>query len=287
MTMAQVRLPAGTAMSCSALLAATYERLAALCPALEADVAGPGEPAGQGWVDGAELAVRPECLDAFLDAEALRIEQHHGRAARRDVVASRALHGYLWSVSLLMSGPWYLQRRVPRIRPHEIRVSLPTGAYAVVPAGFACLPGDPAADLPGVRVLAHEEALRAELRAAVADHVRPLLVAIGPQLRRGPRALWGMVGDDLVSGVWYLGRMLGEEGQGVRAAGELLPEPVPPFPGGAGFRSLTGLDGQSYPTRTRLGCCMYYTISPAEACSTCPRTCDAERLRRIEGGGAV
>ncbi|MEV6396044.1 (2Fe-2S)-binding protein [Streptomyces sp. NPDC051907] len=276
---------AGPAVSCSTLLTATYRRLAALCPSLHVDIATPGSPTSQGWVDGAELTVRPELLDAFLDAEALRIQNRHAHTARPDVVASRALHDYLWSVCLLLSGPWQLERRVPRIRPDEVRVNLSTGAFAVVPGGFACLPDDPAAELPGAGVLPHEEALRAELRTAVADLVRPLLAAIGPRLRRGPRALWGMVGDDLVSGVWYLGRMLGQEEHGVRAASELLPGPVSPFPGGADFRRLTGREGQSYPTRTRIGCCLYYTIRPAEACGTCPRTCDAERLRRLEGDG--
>jgi hypothetical protein len=66
---------------------------------------------------------------------------------------------------------------------------------------------------------------------------------------------------------------------------EVVPGPVPPFPGGADFRRLTGRDGQSYPTRTRLGCCLFYTIRPAEACGTCPRTCDAERLHRLEEAG--
>ncbi|MGW7366341.1 (2Fe-2S)-binding protein [Streptomyces sp. NPDC054841] len=283
MTLAPASPLAGPAVSCSALLARTCRRIAGLLPSWEMGVAAPGSPAGQGWADGAELAVRPELLDALLDSEALRIRDRHAHTARPDVVASRALHDYLWTVCLLMSGPWYLERRVPRIRPQDVRVSLATGAFAVVPGGFACLPGDPAAELPGVRVVAHGEALRAELRAAVADHVRPLLAAIGPRLRRGPRAMWGMVGDDLVSGIWNLGRMLGEEERGVRAAEELLPGPLPPFPGGAGFRRLTGRDGRSYPTRTRLGCCLYYTIRPAEACGTCPRTCDAERLRRFEG----
>ncbi|AVZ77860.1 iron-sulfur protein [Streptomyces lunaelactis] len=277
--------PAGPAVSCSALLASTYRRLTALCRALDVDVAQPCAPAGQGWVDGAELAYRPELLDAFLDTEAVRIQNRYAHTARPDVVASRALHGYLWSVCLLMAGPWYLERRVPRIRPGDVHVSRTADAYAVVPGGFACLPGDPAAGLPGARVLPHEEALRGELRAVVADHVRPLLAALGPRLRRGPRALWGMVGDDLVSGIWHLGRTLGEEERAVREAGELLPGPVPPFPGGAGFRQLAGSDGQSYPTRTRLGCCLYYTIRPAQACGTCPRTCDAERLRRLEEAG--
>ncbi len=184
-----------------------------------------------------------------------------------------------------MSGSWYLERRVPRIRPRDIRVDLATGTFEVVPGtGFACLPHDPAAaaDAPGVRALGHEEALRAELRAAVADHVRPLLTAIGPRLRRGPRALWGMVGDDLVSGIWYLGRVLGQEERAVRAAEDLLPTAVPPFPGGADFRRLVGHEGRRYPTRTRVSCCLYYTLRPDAACVTCPRTPDAERVRRLD-----
>jgi hypothetical protein len=124
----------------------------------------------------------------------------------------------LWSVSLLMSGLWCLDRRVPRIRPCDVRISLTTRAFGIVQGGLACLPDDPAAELPGARVLPHEEALRAELLAAVADHVRPLPAVVGPRLRRGPRALWGMADDDLVAGIWYLGRVLGQEKQAVRAA---------------------------------------------------------------------
>ncbi|RNL70178.1 (2Fe-2S)-binding protein [Streptomyces sp. I6] len=281
MTPAPVYPPA-PAVSSSALTGSALRGLAALCPALEARFAEPGSRTPQGWADGAELAGSPAFLDALLAAETLRTEHRHGRTPRPDVAASRALHDYLWTVGLLMSGPWCLERRVPRLRPRDVRVSLTTGAFSVVPGGFACLPGDPAAGLPGVRVLPHEEALRTELRSGFAGHVRPLLTAIAPRVRRGPRALWGMAGDDLVSGVWYLGRMLGEEERGVRAASELLPGPVAPFPGGADFRRLAGREGRTYPTRTRTGCCLYYTIRPAEACGTCPRTGDTERLGRLE-----
>lgn len=279
------------ASTASTALARTYRRIAASCEALNMTVAAPDAAAaaptpGPG-LDGAELTRSRQALDAFVDAEAGRIRELHGHLPRRDVAASRALHDYLWSVSLLMSGAWYLERRVPRVQPHEVRVDLATGAFEVVPGtGFACLPDDPAAALmPGVRVVADEEALRAELRAAVADHVGPLLTAIGPYLRRGPRALWGMATDDLVSAIWYLGRMLDQEERAVQAATELLPAGIPPFPGGADFRRLVGRDGKRYPTRTRLGCCLYYTLDPAQACLNCPRTDDAERLRRLEGEG--
>ncbi|MEU9719516.1 (2Fe-2S)-binding protein [Streptomyces sp. NPDC047976] len=274
---------ATAAPGAAALLARTYGRLADHCPALDLHVAAGGPGRG---VSGAALAEDPEALDAFVAAEAARIRAGHGHEPRPDVAASRALHDYLWSVSLLMSGAWYLERRVPRVRPREVRVDLATGAFEVAPgAGFACLPGDSAARLPGVRVVADEEALRAELRAAVADHVRPLLAAAGPRVRRRDRALWGMAADDLVSGIWYLGRVLGQEERAVREATELLPTAIAPFPGGADFRRLATRDGRTHPTRTRLGCCMYYTLDSARACATCPRTCDGERIRRIEDAG--
>ncbi|MCX5200233.1 (2Fe-2S)-binding protein [Streptomyces sp. NBC_00237] len=287
MTLAMEPTTASPATSTELPLSDAYLRLTAACAALDVRVlhtepAPHPEPDGRGRLDGAELACSEEAMAAFVDAEAARIAARHGHAPRRDVAASRALHDYLWSVSLLMSGPWYLERRVPRIAPQDVRLVLATAAFELVPgADFACLPGDPAAGSPGARVVADEEALRAELRAAVADHVRPLLTAVRPHARRGPRVLWGMAGDDLVSGIWYLGRMLGQEERALQAATELLPTAVAPFPGGADFRRLTTPDGRRHPTRTRIGCCMYYAVEPDQACATCPRTCDAERLRRL------
>jgi FhuF 2Fe-2S C-terminal domain len=278
--------PAELGADHAALLEPTYRRLRALCPALEVGIVAPHSPVRRGWTDTAALLAQPSLLDAFLDAGAVRIRDRYGHDARPDVVATRLLHAYLWAVCLLMSGPWYLRRRVPRIRPGDIRVEIATGALDLVPGPFACLPGDPAGAVPGIRVLPHEESLAAELRHAVTDHVRPLLAVLGPRLRRGPRAVWGMVGDDLVSGIWHLGRALGREEEAVRLATGLLPGPVEPFPGGADFRRLVGTTGTagttggSLVTRTRLGCCLHYTVRPAEACDTCPRVCDAERLRR-------
>ncbi|MEU8756388.1 (2Fe-2S)-binding protein [Streptomyces chartreusis] len=260
-----------------------YARLTGLCEALSVRVAEPGAADAGAGVSAAELVKDGAALDAFVAAETARIKDRHGVIARRHVAASRALHDYAWSVSLLMSGAWYLERRVPRIRPEDLRLDLATAEFTVTPGSdLACLADDPTAALPGVLTVPHEEALRAELRAAVADHMAPLLDAIGPVARRGSRALWGMVSDDLVSGIWYLGRVLGREDEAVRAAGRLLPSAVAPYPSGADFRHLTTADGRRHPTRTRAGCCMYYTIRPDEACATCPRTCDAERLRRLE-----
>ncbi|WP_369174720.1 (2Fe-2S)-binding protein [Streptomyces sp. R28] len=261
-----------------------YGRLTDMCDVLSVRVAEPGTEAARAGVGAAELTQDQSVLDAFVEAEAARIQERYGKVPRRHVAASRALHDYAWSVSLLMSGVWYLERRVPRIRPEDLRLDLATAEFTLVPGtDLTCLADDPVGALPGVVTVPHEEALRAGLRAAVAEHMEPLLTAIGPTARRGSRALWGMVADDMVSGIWYLGRTLGREDDAVRAATELLPTSLAPYPAGAGFRHLTTEDGHRHPTRTRSGCCMYYTIRPDEACTTCPRTSDAERLRRLQG----
>ena len=257
-----------------------YARIIDLCEALDARLV-TAHPEGR--PDGVALARDPRVLDAWIGSESARVRARHGDAPRPDVAASRTLHTYLWSVSLLIAGPWYLERRVPRLTPDEVGLDHAADFFEIVPGtDFACLPDDPAAGAPGARVVAHEEALCAELRAAVADHVRPLLAAVGSRVRRGSRALWGMAADDLVSALTHVGRALGRERHAAEEATRVLPGPVPPFPGGAAFRDLPGTGGRRHLTRTRLGCCMYYALADAEACVTCPRTCDAERVRRLE-----
>ncbi|MFT2015895.1 (2Fe-2S)-binding protein [Streptomyces sp. 796.1] len=244
-----------------------------------------------------QLALHQELIEEFLAAEAARIAATAApgnapcapvgappvasAAPPRHVLAARALHGSLWSLSLLVSGPWYLEGRVPLLTSRAVRYDLAADRYEVTPGGFVCLPGDPAAGLPGVRTVPDAEALRGALRDAFADLVRPLLTAIAPAFRRGPRALWGMAGDDLLSGIWTLGRTLGDEERAVRRATEVLPRAIAPYPAAADFRRLTGRTGTTHLTRTRTGCCLYYAVRPGEACGTCPRTADAERLRRL------
>ncbi|MFE0425831.1 hypothetical protein [Streptomyces sp. NPDC058953] len=102
MPLAPAPAPAGAALSCSTLLDSTYRRLAAVCGATpRIEVALPRSPARQGWTSGAELAYHSELLEGFLAAEAAAIEETHGRPARPDVVASRALHARRWGAVLL------------------------------------------------------------------------------------------------------------------------------------------------------------------------------------------
>ncbi|MCX4965748.1 (2Fe-2S)-binding protein [Streptomyces sp. NBC_00654] len=269
----------------SALVADTYTRLEAVSPLVRI-AAGDGErehevrdtgggDTGAGgaddWVRGSRIAAEPERVEHLVDVEAERIRGVYGQPPRRDVAATWALQRYLFTACLTLSGPWYLQRRVPWLPLDRIRYAWQNRAFAVRPLGLTCLPGDRAAALPGVRVLSGEEALRAELRASVARQTGPVLDAFRPLVRRRPRALWGMVTDQLAGGIWHIGRHLGEEAAATRAADTLLPGNTAPYMGGAGFRPSPDPDG-GY-TRTRTGCCLYYTIRPDSLCATCPRSC--------------
>ncbi|MFF9622876.1 (2Fe-2S)-binding protein [Streptomyces griseosporeus] len=269
-------------------LADAYDRLAEVCPALTVTELGPGEhaPRGGGWVEAAALAAGGAALDAFLAWDDDQVLRDYGQRARPDVVASFGLHRYAWPACLLITVPWFLHRRVPRYPVTHVSYDRTAGRMAVRSHSFACLPGDPAAALPGAKVVADEEALRAEVRGAVAEHLEPLLSAFGPRMRRRGRALWGMATDEVVEGLWYVAQLLGEEERARRELELLLPGATRPYAGAAAFRELTGPGGERLPTRDRASCCMFYTVRPADTCVTCPRTCDAERVAKLAVGAA-
>ncbi|MEU6372022.1 (2Fe-2S)-binding protein [Streptomyces sp. NPDC046909] len=264
-----------------------YHRLTEAFPGLTVTELAAGEPAptGGGWVTAAALAEGGAGLDAFLAWDDAQVLRDHGRPGRPDVIASFGLHRYAWPACLLITAPWFLRRRVPRFPVTHVSYDRTEGpmAFAVRTGEFACLPDDPAAALPGARVVPDEEALRAEVRDAIAAHMEPVLGGFGPRMRRRGRALWGMVTDEIVEGLWYVAQFLGENEQ-ARAARELellLPGTTKPYVGAAAFRELTGPGGESLATRDRASCCMYYTLDPRDTCATCPRTCDADRVVKL------
>ncbi|MFJ5559907.1 (2Fe-2S)-binding protein [Streptomyces sp. NPDC093250] len=262
-------------------VADAYARLAEAFPALAITELGTGEeaPRGGGWVAASELAEAGTGLDSFLSWDDTQVLRDYGQRGRPDVVAGFGLHRYAWPACLLITVPWFLHRRVPRYPVTHVSYDrtapgLAMGRMAVRPEGFACLPGDPAAALPGARVVPDEEALRAEVRAAVAQHLEPVLAAFGPRMRRRGRALWGMATDEIVESLWYVAQLLGEEERAMRELELLLPGATKPYVGAAAFRRPAGPGGeQERATRDRVSCCMFYTVRPADICATCPRTC--------------
>ncbi|MEG3626855.1 (2Fe-2S)-binding protein [Streptomyces poriticola] len=269
-------------------VADSYARLSEVLPGLAVTQPGAGEaaPRGGGWVRAASLAEGGADLESFLAWDDAQVLRDYGQRARPDVVAGFGLHRYAWPACLLITVPWFLHRRVPRypvthVSYDRTAAGLPLGRMAARPAGFACLPGDPAAALPGARVVADEEALRAEVRSAVAEHLEPVLAGFAPRMRRRGRALWGMATDEVVEGLWYVAHLLGEQERARHELEQLLPGATRPYVGTAAFRELTGPNGEPLHTRDRASCCMFYTLRPEDTCATCPRTCDADRVEKL------
>ncbi|MFF5639273.1 (2Fe-2S)-binding protein [Streptomyces sp. NPDC012825] len=270
-------------------VAASYARLTEVFSYLRIEEHAPGEllPRGEGWVDAEALAAGGAELDAFLAWDDEQVLRDYGARARPDVVASFGLHRYAWPACLLVTVPWFLERRVPRLPVRNVAFQRTLGRMAVRIEEFACLPDDPAAALPGARVVPDEESLRAEVRSSLAEHFEAVLDGFGSRMRRGRRALWGMATDEIVEGLWHVGTLLGEERRAREELELLMPgtaKPYKPYAGSAGFRELPGAegpDGGPLTTRDRATCCFFYTLRPEDTCVTCPRTCDADRVRKL------
>ncbi|MCY0934104.1 (2Fe-2S)-binding protein [Streptomyces sp. H34-S4] len=277
--------PVRTPAPAGSPVADAYARLTNAYGGLRVTELAPHEPSprGVGWVGADELAAGGEALETFLAWDEAQMLRDYGQRGRPDVVAGFGLHRYAWTACLLITVPWFLDRRVPLLPPGAVSFDRTNGRMAVRVGSFACLPDDPAAVLPGARVVPDEDTLRAEVRAAVAQHLEPVMEGFGPRMRRGRRALWGMVTDDVVESLWYLGNLLGdaEERRAMHELDLLFPGSTAPYTGGAGFRTLEAPDGRELPTRDRASCCFFYTIRPDDTCVTCPRTCDADRIARL------
>ncbi|MDX2543472.1 (2Fe-2S)-binding protein [Streptomyces sp. WI04-05B] len=269
-------------------LADAYDRLAEAYPDATVTELDPGQehPRGAGWVRAAGLAAGDGDLDSFLDWDDEQVLRDYGARGRPDVVAGFGLHRYAWTACLLITVPWFLHRRVPRLPVEDVSYHRTEGRFSVRTGTFACLPDDPAAVLPGARPAGDEEALRGEVRAALAEHLEPLLGGFGPRMRRRGRALWSVVTDDVVEGLHYIGQVVGEPDRARRELELLLPGSTRPFVGSAGFREVTGPDGAALSVRDRASCCFFYTIRPDDMCDNCPRTCENDRIAKLRATAA-
>ncbi|RKE18489.1 iron-sulfur protein [Streptomyces sp. TLI_171] len=223
---------------------------------------------GAGWTTAADLAADPAALDAMIAFDERLGLDLYGAPTRPDVTAGFSLHRYAWPVALAFTLPWFLERRVPVLPPERVSINRATGELTARPTAYFCLPDDPAAHLPDARPVPDRAALDAALRTALTDHLAPVLDAFRPRVRRGPRTLWALATDDVVDGLWYVSTLLDQEPRAVAELAALLPgdASAAPFVGTPAFREEDGAR-----TRTRVSCCLFYTVRPTEPCFSCPR----------------
>ncbi|WP_035850497.1 (2Fe-2S)-binding protein [Kitasatospora azatica] len=265
--------------------AAAYGAFARVFPELRIRL-GPVRP-DEGWLTTGRLLADPALQARVIATETRQARLRYGTTPRPDVAAGFWLHRYTWPLCLLFTLPWLLEQRVPLPAAEQLAFRHPScggpAELALPPAAphrFACLPTDPAARHPGAHLVPDQAALGAALRGAVAEQLDPLLAAFRPHLRRGPRTLWGLATDELVESLWYAAGLLGLESRAVPALDALLPGGTAPFTGAAAFRGAAGPAPAPAPApvpapapaRTRVSCCLFYTLRPAESCVGCPRT---------------
>ncbi|MFE9421654.1 iron-sulfur protein [Kitasatospora sp. NPDC006697] len=243
-------------------------------PDLRIRLTAPPRPA-PGWTATGDLLASAALRARLVAAETRRTELRHGAAPRPDVAAGFWLHRLVWPLGLLLSLPWLLDARVPLLPADRLAHRHPArggpAELAVLPGApvrFACLPDDPRAGHPAAVPVPDRAALDRELRTAFAAQLDPLFTALAPQLRRGPRTLWGLATDELTEGLWFAAGLLGRERQAVEALSALLPGTgtTAPYTGGAAFRRTP-----AGPCRTRVSCCLFYTVRPTDPCTGCPR----------------
>jgi hypothetical protein len=194
----------------------------------------------------------------------------------------RTVSGYLMSWYLLVPGYlggllFHAARRVPSLRPEDVAVRLTEGrphpdGIALLSAGFACLPDDPASGMAEATTVTDEHALAAVLRARFVGHAARFVAAFAPTTRFGRRTLWAAATDALDIGIWLAGRVCGDEGAGVADAALLLPGRLDPFTSASTLRHLPDAAGEPRWTRRRESCCFHFALPGApEPCATCPR----------------
>ena len=189
---------------------------------------------------------------------------------RLAVAASALLDGYAWTLGLPLSAALATGAPAPDLAAANVRLRFDGGRPAEVELR------DPAAP-PGGGAGAVARLVDGHLAALVARLAER-------RVRRGPRALWGLVANGCAAALL----------EQARAAG-LPPARVAPL-----LDQLLTTPGRSLPTpallqvgpaddprlvRRRATCCLNYTVA-GQPCATCPLLPPAETRRRLAAGAA-
>jgi hypothetical protein len=116
-------------------------------------------------------------------------------------------------------------------------------------------------------------------------HLGPLVARLGElRVRRGPRALWGLVAGCCANALVEAAQASGQGGGRVRALlDDLFAPPSSPLAGrvpGPPRLLEVPVDGEIRLLRKRLSCCLFYAQPGCEPCATCPMLSDEQNVAR-------
>jgi hypothetical protein len=216
------------------------------------------------WLAAGEL-LAPGSAD--LDAQ-LKLAGETLGSARPGVAASALLEGWAMALTRPLARAMATGAAPPDLAAGNVRLRFTGGLVAAAAVADPAPPGGGAAGAA------------TRLRA---DHHAVLVARLGERrVRRGPRALWGLVANGCAAALLeeahaaglpadrarrLLGRLLGASGR---------PLPAPPL-------LAVGPGDAARLVRRRVTCCLFYTVSP-EPCATCPLLAPSETRRRLRGG---
>lgn len=258
------------------LVAETAERVARLLPGPSVVYGRPSRAAG--WLRIDELVGDGGLLlDERLAAMAER------GSSRLDVAGSWLLLSATSVVARPLVAALLSEGRVPDLAPANLALHLHRQGWldrlALRSPAMAVLPADPAVGRPWVTVAPDLAVLRQRLAGGLVSHLHPLVEALRPRTRRGPRALWGLVADACAYAVIGVTHALGRPATWPAEAGALLAA-APALRGTPRHLALEHA-GTEHLFLRRSACCFAYRDGGYGFCATCPLLSEAEQQRRL------
>lgn len=243
-----------------------------------------GCPLEPGWSSYAEL------LDDRAISRRLRelTDHYQGPTA----MAAQFLVGWIASaVTVVPVASLVAERRLPLLDPTGLWLRAaadeedPGGpewydAMALGRARMAVLPGDPAVGLVNVQVVSDLAALQALLVEQTRQLLTPLVGLVHRVTRRGRRALWGAVADDLTLGFMLAGEALNEPERTRAEAGATFAPAQRPLDFAPDWLRLEH-GGRLHLRRRKTVCCLAYRAPRWGYCATCPLIPRAETELRL------
>jgi ferric iron reductase protein FhuF len=208
-------------------------------------------PLGEGWLAADEL-VAGDGLEAQLDRVRVWASTDSG-----PVAGALFLDSYVWCLSGAAAAALLLESAIPDLRPGEIRLRFGENGRAAAVAFTG-----------GVLVAPRESELLGLYRAALVDHLEPLIARLHLTTRRASAAFWRNAGDMAAYTLVWCGRELGDLARGARLARHLLGSPT--SLGRPRSFHLTAPDGTQRLTCVRHGCCLWLRTPHGTVCAGCP-----------------